>query len=165
MTRSILVAGLMALSSVGLLGGCVCGEKAANSEPTNLVGTWLGESTSVTSKFGYEKGPKTLVIKDQKGTEFTGEKVWSFKSDKPVAAEGIKSAYDAATGTVTGAKNVLGTVDPATGQIILVEVDGDGEMSGRLVDDNTLVLVYSNGGAWARVVRVTLKRQGEAARK
>ncbi len=167
----MMVAGLVGMMGLGMVSGC-----ASHGHNTNafegqkldniLVGTWLGESSAVTAKWGYEKGPRTLVIKDQQGTEFRGECTWTFKSDGPLKdREGLISSYDAGTGTVRMTRIVVGTINPTTGKLVIAQQDATGTITGRLVDKDTLELVFADSGSWARVFSAKLTRQGAAARK
>jgi formylmethanofuran dehydrogenase subunit D len=164
MKRSTWAMGLATLCGAALLTGCAASNESGTSQ--DLVGTWLGESTAATAKWGYEKGQRTLVIKDQQGNEFRGECTWTFKSDKAIkTGDDVRTSYDAATSTVRMTKTVVGTFNPATGKVVIAEQDGTGTITGKLVDANTLEIVFADSGAWARVFSAKLTRQGAAARK
>ncbi len=149
MKRTALLAGLMAVCAAGALAGCAH-EKACDLGSVGLVGMWSGESNVVTAKNGFAKGQRTITIKDQQGTEFTGENTWAANvMGKPVRAT----------------EKVIGTYDPATGCVYISEVDDTGMMVGRLLDKDTLEVVYMESGADAATFRAVLKRQGSGAKK
>ncbi len=164
MKSSLLMTALVALLGTSLISGCAS-HKTAEVGNVSLVGTWLGESNTVTSKWGYGSGTRTLVVVDQHGTEFTGENTFTFRSDKPIPASKLNSTYDASSGIVKASKKIIGTYNPEVGFINIAEVDGGGTFMGKLLDKDTMEITFTEAGEYARVFRVKLTRQGAATRK
>jgi hypothetical protein len=142
-------AGVMMMCGAGLAGGCAS-EKQTDFHGMGLIGQWSGESNVVSAKYGFAKGQRTITIKDQQGTEFTGENTWvSSQNGQPMRAT----------------EKLIGSYDPATGCVYISEVDDTGLMVGKLLDRDTLEIVYMEAGADATTFRAVLKRQGTAVRK
>lgn len=148
-TRTTFIAGLIALCGAGLMTGCAT-EKATDFTGVGMVGSWSGESSVVSAKYGFGRGQRTVTIKEQSGTEFTGENTW---------ASNVNGKAVRAT------EKLVGTYDPVTGCVYMSEVDDGGMIVGKLLDKDTLDVVYMETGADATTFRAVLKRQGTATRR
>ncbi len=149
MKRMTWMAGVVTLCGVAVMTGCAS-EKQAGFTGVGMIGTWSGESSVVTAKNGFSKGQRTITIKDQQGTEFTGENTWASSTNGQA---------------MRATEKLVGSYDPVTGCVYMAEVDDGGMIVGKLLDKDTMEVVYMETGANACTFRAVLKRQGTAARR
>ena len=94
-----------------------------------------------------------IKISEQDGALFRGVKSWVSKSDEPRGSAGGQLVSSAE-------EEVLGVIDFDGVTLHIAEVGDDGNYIGRVVDSDTIELIYRESGAAASVYRVTLKRDG-----
>ena len=119
----------------------------------DLVGSWKGEKT-VYYLEGERRSISELEITKQDGFHFSGTRSWQHtEEDKAplgqVGGEHVRRASEP----------ILGLVDFDGTTLHIVEHDDWGHFRGRLVDSDTIQLIYVESGPNAAVYRVTLKRE------
>lgn len=126
-----------------------CAAMAEEAVP-DLVGTWTGAMKEMRWE-GPAEGPLEIRITEQDGPLLRGEKGWTLApGSTPGSVEG-KLVTEAV-------EPLIGVID-FDGKTIHFAEQGDvGTYHGRLVDADTMELVYVEAGDVATIYRVLLKR-------
>lgn len=139
----------LAGTTVLILSSLSCAVLADETIP-DLVGKWAGPMKEMRWE-GPAEGPLEIRITEQDGPLLRGEKGWTLApGSTPGSVEG-KLVTEAV-------EPLIGVVDFDGKTIHLAEQGDAGTYHGRLVDADTLELVYVEAGDVATVYRVLLKR-------
>jgi len=143
----------LALAALGVSAALVGAAEAQDPAFPDLVGSWVGEKT-VYFFDGTRHSVEELQITRQDGSHFSGTRSWHHpEADKdPLGHVGGEQIHRAS-------EPILGIVDFDGETLHIVEHDDWAHIRARLVDADTMEVVYIESGPNAAVYRVTLKRE------
>ena len=113
---------------------------ALAAEPTNLVGTWEGESAVHSAKAGFFPGKMVLTVDGQQGNVFHGSKTYLQAATK-------KNKTEKFSGSIS-----------SDGRIFIADHE-EGYMIGSITKDGEMELQYGHQGKNAVAVRMLLKKR------
>jgi hypothetical protein len=133
-----------------ILSSLVPAAATAEEAVPDLVGTWTGAMKEMRWE-GPAEGPLELRLTEQDGPLLRGEKGWTLEpGSTPGSVEG-KLVTEAV-------EPLIGVIDFDGRTFYLAEQGDTGTYHGRLVDADTIEMVYLEAGEVATVYRVVLKR-------
>ena len=118
----------------------------------NLVGKWTAEY-KVFSPRGFVESSNALTITEQDGPYIRGNHVWAVYK----GAKGLITQHGKA---ITSEKeSIIGVIDFDGKTVRIIEKGDSGRFDGRVVGQNKMELVHTEGGAEAFVYRAVFTRQ------
>jgi hypothetical protein len=120
----------------------------------NLEGVWTSTDRQYYSDDQSGTGEEALTVTDQEGP--------LFRATRDIMLDGPEEFGDDAAPAISVTDQPLLGIVNADGSITMVKFDDSGRLDGRLTDDDTMILSYTEAGD-PGVARITLVRSADAA--
>lgn len=135
-----------------LVSAVAAAEEAGHVIP-NLVGKWTAEY-KVFSPRGFVESTNVLTVTEQDGPYIRGNHVWTVRK----GPKGLITQHGKA---ITSEKEpIIGVIDFDGKTVRIVEQGDTGRFDGRVVGQNKMELVHTEGGAEPLVYRAVFTKQG-----